>query len=76
MEILNKRPESMSYVDYKIHMKEQKKWIKEHRKGVLYYKSAELYYAPEDKNHLFGLRTTYNPFKGKMKDLQYPIISN
>ena len=74
MEILTKRPDDMSFVDYRNHLKEQKAWVKNKKKGELYYLSAQIFYAPEDKNKLFGLRETYPPFRGSVKkDLINPI---
>lgn len=73
MKILNERPKDMSYPDYKAHMKAQKAWIKKHREGILYYKASEIYYAPQDKEHLFGFKETYNPFVGEMKKIEMPI---
>ncbi len=72
--IITKRPVGMDFETYKDYRKLQKIIIKEYLKGELYYKSSEIYYAPEDKNKLFGLRTTKSPFKGKVKDLLEPIL--
>jgi len=74
MEILTKRPDDMSFKDYRDHLKEQKAWINNKKKGELYYLSAQIFYAPEDKNKLFGLRETFPPFRGNVKkDLTNPI---
>lgn len=73
MEILNERPEGMSFIDYKIHLKVQKAWIKNKKRGELYYISSDVFYAPEDTQRLFGLRRTSDPFVGKMKDVLTPI---
>lgn len=64
----------MSFEDYKAHLKKQKAWIKQKKQGEFYYVSSDIYYAPEDVNRLFGLRTTYPPFVGKMKDVLVPIV--
>lgn len=73
MEILRERPEDMSYLDYKAHLKEQKAWIKEVKQGKLYYISSDIYYAPEDKYKLFGLRESYPPFVGDTRELMRPV---
>ena len=73
MEILNERPEGMSFEEYRNHLKEQKKWIKNAKKGKLYYMSVKLHYSPLDKEKLFGMRESFPPFKGKVKDLLTPI---
>ena len=74
MDILNERPEGMSYLDYKAQLTFQKLWIKWKKQGQFYYVATDIFYTPEDKNQLFGLRSSYGPFKGKTKtDLLYPI---
>jgi len=73
MEILNERPEGMSFKDYRTYLKEQKAWIKKKKEGVLYYTASYIFYAPEDEARLFGLRRTNPPFVGKMKDVDIPI---
>ena len=74
--ILTKRPKEMSFGDYKNHLKSQKKYIKNYLKGTIYYLSTDIYYHPKDKYKEFGLRTTYPPFKGKMKEVLIPILHN
>ena len=67
----------MLFADYRVHLKKQKQWIKNKKQGEVYYLAAQIFYAPEDKNQLFGLRETFNPFKGSVKeDLLEPIIKN
>lgn len=76
MDIINKRPADFTYEEYKDYLKMQKKWIKERRKGILFYVASEIFYAPEDTHKLFGLKTTHNPFRGKMREIDRPIIYN
>ena len=73
MEILRERPEDMSFIDYKIHLKVQKKWIRTHKRGLLYYLANETIFSPEDKLQMFGIKKTYLPFVGKTKELTEPI---
>lgn len=68
MEIITKRPDDMSFIDYRNHLKEQKSWIKNRLKGELYYLASELYYSPEDKLQIFGMKRTGSPFRGSVKN--------
>ena len=72
-DIITKRPENMSFENYKIYLKQQKQYLKERKNGILFYKASEIWYAPEDKHKMFGLMTKYPPFKGKMKEIIYPL---
>lgn len=75
MDILTKRPDDMSFIDYKEHLRQQKSWIKHKKQGEIYYLSSQIFYAPEDKLKMFGMRETFNPFRGSVKkDLLTPVL--
>lgn len=73
MDILNERPEGMTFEEYKAHLRFQKAWIKNHKRGRFYYISSDTAYVPEDTYKKFGYVKTYPAFVGDTKDLIYPV---
>jgi len=73
MDILNARPEDMSFEEYKDQLKFQKAWIKNHKQGRLFYLASEILYVPEDTTRRFGYPQTYSGYIGNTAELKYPI---
>lgn len=74
MQILNERPEDMSFNDYKAHLKKQSKWIRDKKRGVLCYVATEIVHFNQFKE--FGYRQTYPPFKGNSENLTKIVNEN
>lgn len=74
--LINERPKDMSYEDYKFILKFQKAYINSKLKGTLVYKASEIMYLPSDVHKQFGLKQTFPPFVGKVKEITEPILHN
>jgi hypothetical protein len=87
-QILTKRPENMSFQDYKIHLKRQREWLKQRKQGFFVYISSEVKkkivekptgkiiegQEREKKKTTVHQKVTYRPFVGSVKrDLIYPV---
>lgn len=73
-EILNARPEKMSFKDYKNHLKVQKAYIRNRKKGFLVYKAAEIYETEfmnqKGEKHKEKMYRTFSPFVGVVAKLR------
>lgn len=73
MNIINERPDTMSFESYRDYLKQQKQWIRFRKKGLLYYVASEIVYFTDELAQGLGYTRTHPPFVGDTRNLQYPI---